>query len=173
MRIAVVDKDHKPLMPTTPARARKWVESGKAVKRWSDAGQFYVQLTCEPSGRNTQDIVIGIDLTVLDEAHLSLLKRRATITRDMPPPRLLAEVVSPGDEDSDNYQRDYAQKPQQYASIGVPEYWIIDPDRAWVMVGQLVDGTYEYQTFQGDDAIQSPTFPGLELTAVQVLGAGA
>jgi hypothetical protein len=61
MRIPVVDQDHKPLMPTTTARARKWIESGKAVKRWSDAGQFYVQLTCEPSSRNTQDIVIGID----------------------------------------------------------------------------------------------------------------
>jgi hypothetical protein len=61
MRIPVVDNQNQPLMPTTPARARKWVESGKAVKRWSDCGQFYVQLTVEPSGRSTQDIVIGID----------------------------------------------------------------------------------------------------------------
>jgi hypothetical protein len=48
-------------MPTTPARARKWIESGKAVKRWSDCGQFYVQLITEPSGYATQPIVIGID----------------------------------------------------------------------------------------------------------------
>jgi hypothetical protein len=61
MRIPVVDINHQPLMPTTPARARQWVASGKAVKRWSDCGQFYVQLTIEPSGRATQDIVIGID----------------------------------------------------------------------------------------------------------------
>lgn len=59
MRIPVLDKDNQPLMPTTPARARKWLEKGKAVKRWSDCGQFYVQLTIEPSGRNTQDIVDG------------------------------------------------------------------------------------------------------------------
>jgi hypothetical protein len=61
LRVPVVDSNHQPLMPTTPARARKWIESGKAVKRWSDCGQFYVQLTVEPSGYATQDIVIGID----------------------------------------------------------------------------------------------------------------
>jgi Holliday junction resolvasome RuvABC endonuclease subunit len=61
MRIPVVAQNHKPLMPTTPARARKWIESGKAIKRWSDSGQFYVQLTVEPSGYATQDIVVGID----------------------------------------------------------------------------------------------------------------
>ena len=61
MRIPVVAQDNKPLMPTTPARARKWIESGKAVKRWSDCGQFYVQLTIEPSGYTTQNLVIGID----------------------------------------------------------------------------------------------------------------
>jgi hypothetical protein len=61
MRIPVVSKDNQPLMPTTPARARKWIESGKAIKRWSDCGQFYVQLTVEPSGIALQEIVIGID----------------------------------------------------------------------------------------------------------------
>jgi hypothetical protein len=61
MRVPVVDEDNKPLMPTTPARARKWIESAKAVKRWSDCGQFYVQLTIEPSGYTTQNLVIGID----------------------------------------------------------------------------------------------------------------
>ncbi|BAY26345.1 hypothetical protein NIES2100_61590 [Calothrix sp. NIES-2100] len=61
MRVPVVNQNHQPLMPTTPARARKWIASGKAVKRWSDCGQFYVQLTGKPSGRVAQDIVVGID----------------------------------------------------------------------------------------------------------------
>ncbi len=61
MRIPVVDVDGTPLMPTKPARARKWLEQGKAVKRWSDTGVFYVQLVAEPSGTETQPIVVGVD----------------------------------------------------------------------------------------------------------------
>ncbi|MEB3293726.1 MAG: Uma2 family endonuclease [Synechococcales bacterium] len=112
------------------------------------------------------------DLVVVDESHVLLLKKRATITREMPPPRLLAEVVSPGNEDSDNYQRDYVVKAKQYADLGVPEYWIVDPDRAWVLVGTLMDQAYQFQTFQGDNLILSSTFPELTLTAAQVLNAG-
>ena len=112
------------------------------------------------------------DLTVLDEVHLPLIRRRLTITRRMPPPRLAVEVVSPGDEKSDNYIRDYEAKRDQYAEIGIPEYWLVDPEREWVKVGTLTDGAYEFTTFRGDDAIASPTFPELNLTAAAVLSAG-
>ena len=66
------------------------------------------------------------DLTILDPVHLPLLETRLTITRKMPLPRLLVEVVSPGNESKDNYKRD------QYAAIGVPKYWIVYPVREWV-----------------------------------------
>ena len=112
------------------------------------------------------------DLTILDLVHLPLIERRNTITREMPPPRLIAEVVSPGNENSDNYKRDYEVKPQQYAAIAVPEYWIIDRDREWIKVGVLNDGTYQFETFRGNEKIISPTFPDAILTASQILNAG-
>ena len=112
------------------------------------------------------------DLTILDLAHLPLIERRNTITREMPPPRLIAEVVSPGNENSDNYKRDYEVKPQQYAAIAVPEYWIIDRDREWIKVGVLNDSTYQFETFRGNEKIISPTFPDVILTASQILNAG-
>ncbi len=112
------------------------------------------------------------DLTILDPVHLPLIERRNTITRDMPPPRVIAEVVSPGNENSENYKRDYEVKPRQYATIGVPEYWIIDPDRDWIKVGILTNGTYQFETFRGNETIVSPTFPDLMLTAAQVLQVG-
>ena len=112
------------------------------------------------------------DLTILDPAHLPLIERRNTITRQMPPPRLIAEVVSPGGENSENYKRDYEVKPKQYAAIAVPEYWIIDRDREWVRVGLLNNCEYQFETFRGNEPIVSPTFPDLILTASQILNAG-
>ncbi len=111
------------------------------------------------------------DLTVMDERHILLMAKSNRITRDMPPPRLVVEIVSPGTDSKPNYKRDYQDKRNQYAAIGIPEYWLVDPDRAWVMVGLLVSGGYQFQTFQGHQAIVSPTFPKLKLTAAIVLGA--
>jgi Uma2 family endonuclease len=112
------------------------------------------------------------DFTVLDESHIVLLSKKATITRDMPPPRLLAEVVSPGNENSDNYQRDYQAKARQYAAISVPEYWLIDPARSVILVGILTNGAYAFEEFRGDRAIVSSTFTDCKLTAAQILKAG-
>ncbi|OUC15429.1 MAG: hypothetical protein B0A82_06750 [Alkalinema sp. CACIAM 70d] len=89
-----------------------------------------------------------------------------------PNPLLVIEVASPGPESSDNYQRDYEQKPREYAERGIPEYWIVDAERAWVRVGTLTNDTYQFKTFQGEDRILSPTFPSLALTTEQVLRAG-
>ncbi|MBR8835290.1 MAG: RRXRR domain-containing protein [Stigonema ocellatum SAG 48.90 = DSM 106950] len=60
-RVPVIDPNGKPLMPTTPARARRWTESGKAVGKRNKLGVFYVQLTRSPSGYETQSIVAGTD----------------------------------------------------------------------------------------------------------------
>ena len=48
-------------MPTKPSRARRWLKDGKAVKRWSDVGVFYVQITVDPSDVELQPITAGID----------------------------------------------------------------------------------------------------------------
>src|SRR4028119_1496288 len=60
IRVPVVSYDNKPLMPTKSSRARKWVKERKAVGKWSDLGIYYVQLL-EPSGNETQPVVVGVD----------------------------------------------------------------------------------------------------------------
>ncbi|MBW4520897.1 MAG: hypothetical protein KME16_14485 [Scytolyngbya sp. HA4215-MV1] len=47
-----------------------------------------------------------------------------------------------------------------------------DPIAQKVTVLEWVDGLYEDRVFQADEAIVSPAFPDLKLTAQQVLGAG-
>src|SRR3954469_18229664 len=76
--VPVVDANQGPLMPTTPARARRWMESGKATGFFKK-GVFCVRLNREPCSRETQDIAVGIDpgskkegLTVKSEAHTYL-----------------------------------------------------------------------------------------------------
>lgn len=112
------------------------------------------------------------DLTVLTQEHSALTKKRQTITLDMPPPQLVAEVVSPYRNKNDkSYRRDYVEKVQQYGQRGIPEYWIIDPQEQLVTVLVLFDGGYEKQEFKGDSRIVSEAFPELNLTAAQVLQA--
>ncbi len=111
------------------------------------------------------------DLVILREEHPALTRRRLTITREMPPPRLIAEVISPGVQ---NRQRDTIDKRRQYAEIQVPEYWLIDPEGQTVTVLQLVNEAYlAAGVFQGADPIQSIALGTLPFTAAQVLAAGA
>lgn len=61
LRVAVLDQNEKPLMPTKASRARRMVRDGKAVGRWSDLGVWFIQLAGKPSGTETQDIAVGVD----------------------------------------------------------------------------------------------------------------
>ena len=60
MFIPVVDQNQKPLMPTTPSRARRWIRDGKATGFFK-RGVFMVRLNIEPSDHKTLPIIVGID----------------------------------------------------------------------------------------------------------------
>ncbi|MDF5732230.1 MAG: Uma2 family endonuclease [Rhizonema sp. PD38] len=94
------------------------------------------------------------------------------ITTVMPVPSLVVEVVSPGKPGDENYDRDYVEKPKEYAARGIPEFWQVDPDRSVVIVLNLKDKIYCSREFRGRDRVISPTFPDLQLTAEQILRAG-
>ncbi|MBD3887052.1 Uma2 family endonuclease [Phormidium tenue FACHB-886] len=112
-------------------------------------------------------------MVVTEEIHQALKRdRRSLIDSNMPAPRLVVEVVSPGEPGSNNYDRDYIEKPKEYAKRGIPEFWLVDPLREVVLVLSLAGDTYKAVEFRGSDRIQSPTFQALSLTAQQVLSAG-
>ncbi len=107
------------------------------------------------------------DVVVLRPEHRQ--NARQAILFESGPPQFVAEVVSPGPESSDNYKRDYIWKRSQYAQLGIPEYWIIDPHRQKVTVLALEEETYREAVYDSDHKIISRAFPSLSLTANQVL----
>ncbi len=129
---------------------------------------------------NTEMTAFRPDVAIVDQAALdeeanwpeqSILTRARSI-------RFIAEVVS------SNWQNDYARKLEDFEALGIPEYWIADhaglggirqigsPKQPTLSICTLVDGKFRIQQFRDDQPIVSPTFPGLKLTAAQVLRAG-
>ena len=102
----------------------------------------------------------------------ALLSGEKVLCLGSPSPLLVVEVASQTMTDAKSRRRDYEQKPKEYADRGIAEMWIVDPDRLWVKVGTLTDDAYQFETFQSEEPIVSPTFPELNLTAAQVLSAG-
>ena len=60
LRVPVLHKDGTPLMPCKPAKACKLLRDGKAVKRWTKEGVFYIQLTWD-TPKHIQPMCLGID----------------------------------------------------------------------------------------------------------------
>ena len=85
----------------------------------------------------------------------------------MPPPILVAEIVSPG---KPNEERDYRYKRSEYAARDISEYWIVDTQQGKITVLSLVAGLYEEAEYRGKTLIQSQF--ELKLTADQILKAG-
>ncbi|WP_035987471.1 Uma2 family endonuclease [Leptolyngbya sp. KIOST-1] len=103
------------------------------------------------------------DLTIIHEEQVDSLRRRNTIRILMGPPMLVVEIVSPGEVQRN---RDYIAKRHQYQDLGVPEYWIVDPQEATVLVLELRDGVYgEAATCCGEDELRSLQLGPLNVTA--------
>ena len=109
------------------------------------------------------------DLMVHTEESFLALEgaKRSTILRDMPPPAIAIEIVSPG---STNRDRDYRYKRTEYAARNIQEYWIVDPQERQITVCKWDNGQYEDAIVQGNDRIASDVVPALEITVNQVFG---
>ena len=117
------------------------------------------------------------DILLLNPANLlnePLWKKESTVTQAASVP-LVIEIVS------SNWQTDYTHKTNDYESMGIPEYWIVDygalggkrfignPKQPTISIYSLVDDEYIVNQFRCDDLIISPLFPELKLTLSQIL----
>ncbi len=112
------------------------------------------------------------DVIILDENALAnepLWTREPVITLGTTI-KLVVEVVST------NRQNDYARKYEDYESLKIPEYWIVDylgiggkyyigsPKQPTVTICKLVNDEYQKNILRRGDLIKSSLFPELELS---------
>ena len=61
MTVPVLDSNYRPLAPTRPSRARRWLESGRAVKVWRNQ-HFTIRLfDADVQNCTTPDMTLNID----------------------------------------------------------------------------------------------------------------
>lgn len=127
----------------------------------------YKELEIEVSGRLAKTRVP--DLMVLGEECRAALtgKKRGTIKRDLPPPIIAIEVVSP---DRDNAARDYRYKRSEYAAREILEYWIVDPQESQITLLWLVEGLYEETVYREDEEIVSMVLPEVRVELSNIFG---
>jgi Uma2 family endonuclease len=117
------------------------------------------------------------DIVVLDETALisePLWEREPVITLGRSV-KLVVEVVST------TWETDYARKVEEYALLGIPEYWIVDyrglggvafigkPKQPTVTVCQMIDQDYTQQKFRLGQPIISPLLKNLQLRLDDIL----
>lgn len=117
------------------------------------------------------DIVV-LDETVLASEPLWEQKPVITLGRSI---KLVVEVVST------NWETDYARKVEEYALLGIPEYWIVDyrglggiafigkPKQPTFTVCEFIGDDYTQQQYRRGQVIFSPILPKLQLRLDDIL----
>lgn len=115
-------------------------------------------LTAPVDFRRDPDIWLQPDLMVVEADQTA----GAYITR---PPVLVAEIMSPSSR-----AMDLGSKRLTYARLGVPDYWIVDPDEPSVLFLTLEAGDYrEIGRVVGDEAYDATRPYPVTIVASQLL----
>ncbi|ASC71010.1 hypothetical protein XM38_019590 [Halomicronema hongdechloris C2206] len=178
-RYELIDGELFDLEPTGPHE-----QVAAAIARWlnydivQQGADYFIPHRCliKPLANQTgfRPDVIVLDRAALPQEPLWASQPVVTLGSSI---KFVAEVVS------SNWQNDYARKLEDYALLGIPEYWIADyqglggeffigrPKQPTLTVCILnSEGRYDRQLLRGDQRITSAVFPNLNLTAKVILG---
>lgn len=136
---------------------------------------WFIPLTCLI--RVSDDTIRRPDIIVLDESKLSLEPQweKLTVVNFSSSIKLIVEIVST------NWETDYARKNEEYALMGINEYWIVDfkglggtafigkPKQPTFTVCQLIGDEYQQTQFRLGDLIIYSTFPEFQLRLDDIL----
>jgi Uma2 family endonuclease len=115
------------------------------------------------------------DIVVFAKEEWQRIRQSSASAAAYIPPPLVIEVVST------NWRDDYRIKLNEYETLGILEFWIVDyaglggvqyigsPKQPTVTINQLIDNEYLSQRYQSDQIIISSIFPQLQLTTAQIV----
>ena len=78
-------------------------------------------------------------------------------------PQLLVEVLSPA-----NTRRDREEKLADYASLGVPEVWVVSPEARTIEVLYLEDGQLHRHALLADGTLKPRHFPDVQIPIAEI-----
>jgi Uma2 family endonuclease len=143
----------------------------KANHPWFIPRTCLIQPFAEVATARRPDIIV-LDETLLDN---ELLWQRQPVITSGRSIKLLVEVVST------NWETDYARKVEEYALLGIPEYWIVDyrglggiafigkPKQPTFTICQLDREEYCQRQYRLGEAIASGLLPNLQLRLDDIL----
>lgn len=171
-RYELIDGELRDMEPTGPHESVAGKISGYVFMDIFQAKQpWLIPKNCLIKPPAAEATALRPDVIVLDEEQLRyeplwdkepIICRGSTI-------KLVIEIVST------NWQDDYARKTEEYALLGIPEYWIVDyrglggaafigkPKQPTFTVCQLIDEDYSQQQYRLGEMIVSPLMPDLQL----------
>jgi Uma2 family endonuclease len=122
----------------------------EAFIRRKDLGEVFV---APVDVKLTEHDIVVPDLVFVSRERASIIRDRAIEGA----PDLLVEILSPSSKG-----RDRVRKSALYATSGVREYWIVDPDRSTVETYRLNEG--RYQRIAGPEGVvRSEVLAGFEI----------
>ena len=177
-RYELIDGELRDMEPTGPHETvagniagRIFVEILRANLRW------IIPKNCLIKPPAASATALRPDVIVLDEDKLNQepFWQREPIICDGATIQLVVEVIST------NWQDDYARKVEEYAFLGIPEYWIVDyrglggiafigkPKQPTFTIFQLMGDEYTQEQYRLGEIIRSPLLPNLELRLDDIL----
>ena len=172
-RYELIDGELRDLDPTGPHESVAGKAAGYLFTETLKLGaDWVVPKNCLMRPLAAGVTVLRPDVILLDNAALGkepLWEREPVITSGQAV-KLVVEVVS------SNWQDNYARKTEEYALLGIPEYWIVDfrgmggvgyigrPKQPTFTVCNLQGSDYTQKQYRLGKAIVSNLFPNLNLS---------
>ena len=111
-------------------------------------------------------LIIGTKPFTSRVPDLAVFIRSSIVERDgyiHSAPQLVVEVLSPG-----NTRAERAAKLDDYASLGVPEVWVVSPEARTVEVLLLEEGRYRRSQILAEGVLQPKLFPHVRVDVATI-----